>query len=206
MCADIFSGIRAVVRWQDGKPYPGPEIADLESQVKRAMRLFQMKAMIDTLTLYGHRGLDLAARYNRIPAYGANLCLDTVASSLTAGTNTVLADCNGGKSQQWVYDRQTDTIVNATAGLCLDVAWESAVSGQGVGLWKCTGHDSQKWTYNRVTHRLQNKLGTVLDAGPSQQLVLTPTGLKWQSVAPKAGTLVRSNQVTAWDNQEWRAD
>jgi hypothetical protein len=182
------------------------------------MPLFEMKAMIDTLTLYTHRSLDLTEKYHRILAYGApKLCLDAGWDYISSATNVVkLGQCNGGNSQQWVYNRtvlnprgvpdtvMSDTISSPVSGLCLDIAdnlfmnrafqikaWKSAVPGMVAELSHCTGHDSQKWTYNRVTHVLQNKLGTVLD-------------IQWNNL--QAGTLVWSWPLNGGRAQQWRAD
>jgi hypothetical protein len=208
MCGDIYSGFSAAAFFDgrrngmlrvsyDGKNFVAEAsedeiLAKLESVVKRRMPLFQMQAMINTLTLYNHRSLDLTEKNHRIPVYGApKLCLDTEGGNVTAGTNVMLHECNGSDGQTWVYNRESDTISNPVSGLCLDVAWESPVPGMGVGLWHCTGHDSQQWTYNRVTHVLQNKLGTVLD-------------IQWGNL--QAGTPVWSWPLNGGRAQQWRAD
>jgi Ricin-type beta-trefoil lectin domain len=223
MCADLYSGFTVTsqespaldppsatrlfcygtVYWGWGDCYLSSEqaakVAELESQVKRAMPLFQMKAMIDTLALYAHRrSQDLTDKYQRIPEYtlsgspSRSLCLDTVGGSLTAGTNVVLHECNGSPGQNWVYNRKSGLIRNPASGLCLDIGWESAAPGMPVVLWYCTVDDSLKWTYDPITHILQNKLGTVLDIDTTFGQDTTTVSNTWLEPTPRSGSPVQS--------------
>lgn len=197
-CADIRTGIQAIAwdNWdpRTGQPKSTPEaiLASLRSDVMRAMPLFEVRAMIDTLYLYQHRWRDLTEQYQQIPVYRApQLCLDVQWGNPAAGTPVWLWDCNGGDAQRWVYDRKSGTISNPAFGKCLDVQWASAVAGTPVWIWDCNGGDAQRWTYDHQTHVLENALGTVLD-------------IQW-------GNLQASTPVWTWPRnegwaQEWWAD
>jgi hypothetical protein len=152
VCADIRTGIEAIEWWpRIGQPMPDPQaIHDkLRSEIMRAMPIFEVRAMIDTLYLYQYPWLDLTEKYQRIPVYRApHLCLDV------QGGSASLWDCDESDVQQWVYDRKSGTISNPPSGRCLDVQGGSAVSGTPVQLWLCNGGDGQKWTYDPQTHVL----------------------------------------------------
>ncbi|MGH8624969.1 MAG: RICIN domain-containing protein [Gammaproteobacteria bacterium] len=194
-CSDIRTGIRAVDPHTD-QPKPTLEaiLASLRSDVMRAMPLFEVRAMIDTLYLYQQPWRDLSDQYQQIPVYRApQLCLDVQWGDLAAGTPVWLWNCDGGDAQRWVYDRKSGRISNPPSGKCLDVQWASAVAGTPVWIWDCNGGDAQRWTYDHQTHVLENALGTVLDiyyrSNPQAGIIPVWTWPRNESVA-----------------QEWLAD
>ncbi len=215
-CADIRTGLQAI-EWDNwdyrtNQPKSAPEAvsARLRSDVMRAMPLFEVRAMIDTLYLYQHPWRDLTEQYQQIRAYRAPaLCLDLQRGNLAAETPVWLWECDGNYAQQWIYERTSGQISNPPSGKCLDVQWASAVTGTPVWLWDCNGGDAQRWTYDHQTHVLENALGTVLG--------IPPLKVKWDGgLFPdiqwrKPEELEAEVPVSTWPRnegwtQQWQAD
>src|SRR5262249_51050789 len=128
-------------------------LADLRSRGIRTKPLFELKRVIDELTLIINHRRGLTERSHTNPVFPrASLCLDTWWGNLGAGVNTMLGDCNGSSGQKWIYDRKTDSIKNVATGLCLSVGQALATPGTPAGLWYCTGQYYQQWTYDIETH------------------------------------------------------
>ena len=82
----------------------------------------------------------------QLQVYG-NKCLDAERPGTTAGTRSIIWDCNGGTNQQWNLNSD-GTIVGVQSGLCLDVTGGATANGTLVELWTCNGGANQKWTRN----------------------------------------------------------
>jgi hypothetical protein len=59
------------------------------------------------------------------------------------GTRVVLWDCNGAKTQDWVY--QQGGLINAESRSCLDVLDRRFDDGTPLQIWACQGGPSQRW-------------------------------------------------------------
>jgi hypothetical protein len=196
-CADIYTGTSATaisnaMPWNTRDARIEEARQEAYDEVYRKLPLFELRSLIDSLTLYMTGVKDLTAKYQRIPvSHAPSLCLDVQWGNLAAGTPVWLWDCNGGDAQWWVYDRQRGTIVNPPSGKCLDVQWGSTTPGTPVWLWDCNGGDAQRWTYDPETRVLENALGTVLD-------------IQWGNL--QAGTPVWTWPRNEGWAQQWRAD
>lgn len=193
-CADIRTGIYAGRQRIVGET-PGTDeqiLSELRGQVVRAMPLFEVRAMLDTLYFYQHGGQDLTELRHQISVRRApGLCLDVQWGNPAAGTPVWLWPCDGNVAQRWVYDRRSGTIRNPAFDKCLDVQHANAKLGTPVWTWDCNGTDAQRWTYDYRTGVLENAVGTVLD-------------IQW-------GDLAAETPVWSWgrnegDAQRWKAD
>jgi hypothetical protein len=177
ICADIFTGAFSV------QPLTSPAVdartdviyARLRSRLYQAMPLFQMRTMIDALSLYINAQEDItdgsivgAVPHKELAPAGTNQCLD-----LPSGDANLcplkLNDCVGATGQNWVYDRKGGTIVNLASGQCL-AAGGQFVAGVfeallGASAWSapCNGGNEQKWTYDPDTQQMQSGIGTLLE-------------------------------------------
>jgi hypothetical protein len=179
VCADIYTGIYARDSiFENGlSGVPVPNTAQraviqqrLRSQVLRALPLFAMRQMIDTLTLYLNHTQDFTETNQemRLSGYGFKFCADVPYGDPTPLNALTLYGCHGGGPQNWIYDRPSGQVKNPSVGTCLDVSPTSeqlpselhAVSGiaNGAAVYSntCNGSASQKWTYDPDAQTLQN--------------------------------------------------
>jgi hypothetical protein len=204
VCADIHSGYRV-----------GPDSLGAY-HVYRDLPLYELKAMIDALYIYGRRGsdparADLAQNYHRIPSFAEPWnCLE--AKKAEFGFSVTLNSCSGSGSQ-WVYNRTDGTIKNSGSvvdpgsGQCLGViggAVNTAPEFQVIAS-NCTNlgdpnHKLQQWTYDPESHLVLNGTGAALRihwgnfsvwAAPSSY---TPDYL-WQADPITPGTLAFSDSM-----------
>jgi hypothetical protein len=87
---------------------------------------------------------------------GKQLCL-----SFSAGQIVNLKSCDGGTTQQWVYEPQTALLRNPISGLCLDVAADVVTSGVFLAGKPCRNAPSQQWFFDR--QNLYNSMGWCID-------------------------------------------
>ena len=172
-CADIRTGI-AAIEWgpRGGQPLPDPQavLARLQGEVMRAMPLFEVRAMIDTLSLYIHGGPDLTEEASRIAVKAApHLCLDVQWGNLALGTPVQLWDCNGGDAQKWTYDPETGVLQSAL-GTALDIRGGVMQAQTPVQTWSRHDGPAQQWVTGAYIVQ-----GSILD--------------KWTSLGGKTGFL-----------------
>ena len=187
VCADIHTGIYArdssIENWTTPNPFPDAAVRAvimqrLRSQVLRTMPLFEMKKMVDTLTLYINGTQDLTETNQEIRlAAGANdFCIDIPWGDPAPLNPLQIHSCHGAAPQTWVYDRGTGQVRNPAVGTCLDV-WPPSEhlppQFQGVNGYAnaatvysntCDGSGAQLWTYDTETQVLQNAFGMFLYA------------------------------------------
>lgn len=73
-------------------------------------------------------------------------CVDTQGGRMTDGSPLVLWECNGGNSQQWMYDERTLAFRNRI-GKCIDVKNDNGEDGTALVLWECDSGRSQQWEH-----------------------------------------------------------
>jgi hypothetical protein len=163
--------------------------ANAEAKVKRALPLYEVKAMIDVLSMWLQPVPDLTELTHRVPP------LETLYACLTAqgagefdNFDPRLTSCSSigtpgnetpAPSQYWQYDRNTGTIKNpyvaglSTGGVCLGVVSDSFQSDWvrnnfAVNILPCKGDSDsgrrlQQWTYDPMSFKLMSAGGTVLE-------------------------------------------
>ncbi len=186
VCADIHTGIYArdslSENWVSPTGIPGPSVSSvimqrLRSQILRALPLFELRQMIDTLTLYINNGAQDLTETNqelRLATGASNFCIDIPWGDPSPLVPLQIYPCHGAAPQTWVYDRPTGQIRNPAVGTCLDV-WPSSekhpeqfVGNNGFANAAtaysnpCDGSHSQKWTHDPDTQQLQNGFGMFL--------------------------------------------
>jgi hypothetical protein len=129
------------------------------------MPLFELRRMIDTLTLYINGGQDLSQATGEIRlSQTPDMCLDVQWGNPDPQTPVWMWPCNFTDAQWWVYDRPSGDIFNPAFGVCLDVVAADPLIGKGVQTYWCHGGDNQKWSYNPETQLLENAIGNRLYA------------------------------------------
>ncbi len=89
-------------------------------------------------------------------------CLDVAGGVNANGTNVQIFDCNGSKSQQWTYRRNSKTLHSKMAWRCLDVASSVNVNRTNVQINDCNGSKSQQWIRNS-RQEFRNAMGRCLE-------------------------------------------
>ncbi len=74
-----------------------------------------------------------------------NLCLNISVSSRQNGAKIDLWKCNGGKNQQWYFDR-SGAIRSVLSNKCIDISRIfSGEKSANVTMWDCNKKSNQKW-------------------------------------------------------------
>jgi hypothetical protein len=137
------------------------ELDIMRRQVLVQMPIFETQAMINTLYVFTHGGVDL--EYPKTPRIALNydyFCLDA-----TALNGAVLIPCaRADTSQQFVYDRAKNRIYNSESGLDLSVDNNQLGTNIVVGMAAPSQPPGagQMWTYDPQKQVIMSKLGTVL--------------------------------------------
>jgi hypothetical protein len=185
VCADVYTGIYArdslLENWSYPNPFPDAGVRArimerLRSQVLRTMPLFDMKKMVDLLTLYinGTQDLTETNQEIRLAAGSNDFCMDIPWGDPAPLNPLQIYGCHGAAPQAWIYNRQTGEVRNPAVGTCLDV-WPPSeqlpqqlrgvngyVNGATVYSNTCDGGEAQRWTYDTETQVLQNGFGMYL--------------------------------------------
>jgi hypothetical protein len=187
--------------------------------------LYELQSLIDTLYRYTNPAHpDVTRNYHRLPSGKKPwLCLE--ARGVEFGPSSVFMNlCDGGRSQQWVYDRQRGTVTNSgsvanpASGECLDVSggvaysdrwgYRGNLTGGGelrVGVSPCSAERRQQWTYDPERRVLTSAMGTALavDWNDLEWDVWTVPG--WLVYGPAGGPPVG---LRFYDTStvEWQAD
>ncbi|MFI0724436.1 ricin-type beta-trefoil lectin domain protein [Streptomyces sp. NPDC021224] len=108
-------------------------------------------------------------------AVGAGKCLDVPNSSVTAGTQVDIWDCNGQVNQGWTRTSSGQLAVYPGGSqMCLDAYDNQTSPGTKVEIWSCNGGANQQWSVNSN--------GTV--TGTQSGLCLDVTGASTANGAP----------------------
>ncbi|MFI0724435.1 glycoside hydrolase family 27 protein [Streptomyces sp. NPDC021224] len=108
-------------------------------------------------------------------AVGAGKCLDVPNSSVTAGTQVDIWDCNGQVNQGWTRTSSGQLAVYPGGSqMCLDAYDNQTSPGTKVEIWSCNGGANQQWSVNAN--------GTV--TGTQSGLCLDVTGASTANGAP----------------------
>ncbi|WP_405815035.1 MULTISPECIES: ricin-type beta-trefoil lectin domain protein [unclassified Streptomyces] len=98
---------------------------------------------------------------------------------LTAqGGKAVVATCNGGPEQKFVYRTADKTLYNAAANACVDVPNGNDADGTDLLIWACAGATNQQWNPSDTTTKyIYDASGTRLieETGSSRTLYLGET-------------------------------
>jgi hypothetical protein len=124
-----------------------------------------------------------------VHAVGAGKCLDVPGTSPAAGTQAVIATCDGGAGQTWTRTSSGQlTVSTGGSTMCLDANGRGTSPGTKVQIWSCNGGSNQQWTVNAN--------GTI--TGAQSGLCLDVTGASTANGAP-----VELWTCNGGSNQQW---
>jgi hypothetical protein len=184
--------------------------------VNSKLPLFAMRSELDVLYRILHPGPDLTQDRGEFEAQvgattaSSRLCADFQGGVMSQGAQLQLRPCAYTNSQWWAYNRQTGQIENPPTGFCVDVEFANALPGTPIWAWPCSqpqgnppqiSNLAQEWTYDPQAMRLQNALGTVLNATG----IIRPSSGAFLNTAysyPSGGLFAS----LYYPMQEWHAD
>ncbi len=214
ICADIYTGLSTKTAFQDarcwGSTYSPAAcdalMATYENRNRRVlmtyMPLFEVRAMLDQLTLIIDDVPDLAQESNKIqlrdwqsregcisrtPMYEYET--DPYSPTLIPGVwGTELTSCATVPEQRWVYDR-ADKTIRDEAGNCLMPQRDEL--DDFLVVQPCSGRRSEHWTYDPLNGTIENAFHAVITAPPWPW----EPGTQWMDVQVKG----------AKPNQSWQS-
>lgn len=84
------------------------------------------------------------------PSYASHLCLEVENNRYKNGSDIVLAYCDSGSNQKFVYTAEGQLRPKGNNKYCVDFESGNAGNRKKLHLWDCDGGNSEKWAINRM--------------------------------------------------------